>query len=213
MKNYLNITYYIKTLYDEGTLWEFKRILGAGQRTSNPNLTNQKRLKRLLISIPSIVLCYLLKTGISTDFITDIMAALSIFIGLFTNVIFVIYNRFSIIPIDTPTTNNNVKIENLKLKNFLRQFTFVTGKNLLVATVIIALLTIIILFESFFNVNIRNFELVEFPQWNCKNILTFLQLLIVVFVRFQILYLIINFFLLLLYSLGALFTFLKREMK
>jgi len=212
MKNYLNIYYYIKTLYREGTVWEFKRILGSGQHTSRPNIKKHIIIKRLAISTPAAIVCYLLKQGLSSDFVADMMAALSIFIGLFTNVIFVVYNRFAAILPTTSTTNNAVNIENTKLKNFIRQFTFVTGKNLLVATIIIFLLTLLILFDSFYSQDIADFKPVHISEWRSENILKFLRAFVIVMTRFTILYLVIDFFILLLYSLGALFAFLKREM-
>lgn len=209
MKNYLNIIYYIKILYNEGTEWEYKRILGNGQRTTNPNFFKQKIIKRALIAIPCVIIFSLLKTGFTNDFVTDVMTILSIFIGLFINVIVIVYGKYTTIPEITSTTSNNVRIETIKLKNFLNQFTFVTGKNLLISTYIILLLTVIILFKDFFSTNVFNYT---FAKPSFASAYLFFKLTLITLIRIQVIYLLIDFFLLLLYSLGALFAFMKREM-
>lgn len=105
-----------------------------------------------------------------------------------------------------------VKIEAVKVKNFIKQFTFVTGKNLLIATTIVGLMSITLVFPSHMSINVFNYKLIEsLNQISFTNSCLFLGLLLIAFMRICVLYLIIDFFILLLCSLGALFSFLKRE--
>ncbi|SDK92951.1 hypothetical protein SAMN04487898_11349 [Pedobacter sp. ok626] len=210
--NYLNIWHYIKILFNEGTKWEFTEILGNGNPTNQNDIFRRSLKKRGIMIVPSLLFCYLLKSGFSTDFIGYTMAALSIFIGLFTNLIIVVYGRYTTIPPISSTTNHLTQINILKLKNFIKQFTFVTGKNLLISTYLIALMSLVLLFKSYFSVDITEYSPIKnLSEINSSTIITFVNLFIILIVRIQIIYLIIDFFILLLYSLGALFSFLKRE--
>lgn len=210
---YLKIKHYIHVLFKEGTEWEYRELLPS---TVSPPITLKKYSwrKRLILFLPTSVIFYFLKSGFSNDFMNYVMAALAIFIGLFTNLIIVLYQRYSTIPQNNGAqqTSHLALLNNRKTKNFIRQFTFVTGKNLLIATVIIVLISIFMLFKSLAGFNLFGYEFVKhLNEINFQSFTLFIKGFLTTVIRFLIIYALIDFTILLLYSLGSLFAFLKGE--
>src|SRR5436190_282612 len=56
--------------------------------------------------------------------------------------------------------NDNDEVTRKKIKNFIQQFTFVTGKNFLVATLLIGISAFILLFHNFFSKDTSTFKIV-----------------------------------------------------
>jgi hypothetical protein len=213
--NNLKISHYIKVLFREGTEWEHKGLLPSTSSVKFSVRIYSWR-KRLILLVPSLIILYFLKDGFSNDFMNYVMTALAIFVGLFTNLIIVLYQRYSTLPKgDEPNQNSHRNIlNNEKIKNFIRQFTFVTGKNLLIATCVIILLSIFMLFKGLATLNLGHLELVRtLKDIDFASALLFLKALAAIIVRFLIVYALIDFSILLLYSLGSLFAFLKGEYK
>jgi len=209
---YLNIGHYVKVLLKEGTRWEFEKILNGGINLSEKKIRCLSWYKRSALLIPAIFLCYLLDSGLNGDCIGYAISALSIFIGLFASLIITMYDRYLQLPKLDGTETDAVRVDSIKVKNFIKQFTFVTGKDLLIATTIIGLMSLSIVFKIHMAQNVDNYHFVR--SWNhfsYKSVLLFCDLSFVIIVRVSILYLILDFFLLLLYSLGALFSFLKKD--
>ncbi|PTS93784.1 hypothetical protein DBR11_24625, partial [Pedobacter sp. HMWF019] len=151
---YLKIRHYISVLLSEGTRWEFEDILNGGVNLTDRQIKRYSWRKRYLLFVPVMILVLILKKGINSECIGYAIAALSIFIGLFASLIITMYGRYLQIPRLPPTANNDQKIEDKKVRNFIRQFTFVTGKNLLVATVIIALMSLILILPEYMSINV-----------------------------------------------------------
>ncbi len=212
---YLNISHNIRVLLREGTKWEFTGILSTGDDDEKSRKW-YPYIKRFILAFPTIIICLFLKQGFNKDFIGYVMAALAIFIGLFTNLIIVLYQRFALLPKegDPLVKSNKDALNNTKIKNFIRQFTFVTGKNLLIATIVIVLISLYLLFDSLEIFNPLNFTCINsLKDFNKENLENFLKVFFVATTRITIIYLLIDFCLLLLYVLGALFAFLKGEYK
>lgn len=208
----LEISRYTKLLLKQGTLWENGRLTNEGIQPADK--IQFFYTKRIIILLFSIVLILCLPSGFSVEFLGYLISGLSIFIGLFINIIIVLYQRFisiNISAINSPPNRNNKALSETK-KNFIRQFTFVTGKNLLISTLIIIGSAFSILFQNFFSVDISNFELIkDTSKWTIYSFYTGIYVWILFFFRLVIIYLLIDFFLLLLYSIGSLFAFLKGE--
>jgi hypothetical protein len=108
--------------------------------------------------------------------------------------------------------NRNAQAAGSIKQNFIRQFTFVTGKNLLIATIIIIGCTFSILFKNFFSLDVTDLTFITNTNQLTKNSLAlFSEASIVWIFRVLVLYLLFDFFILLMYSIGALFAFLKGE--
>jgi hypothetical protein len=208
---YLKVRHYINVLFREGTEWEYKELLPSSD-TQPISRRKYSWRKRGVLLLPSCIIFYFLKTGFSNDFMNYVIYALAIFIGLFTNLIVVLYQRYSTITpkIETEQTSHLAMLNNRKMKNFIRQFTFVTGKNLLIATAIIVLISIFMLFQSLAKFYVINYRFVEHvSEINYQSIVFFLKGCLSTTIRMIIIYALIDFTILLLYSLGSLFAFLK----
>lgn len=209
---HLKIKHYVTLLYKEGTSWEQRGLLSTEQNTSTKRIT----LKRVVFLCLCIILSCFLKTGFNDAFLGYTISGLSIFIGLFINIIIVLYQKFLVITTaaadDRP--NDNESANKNKMKDFIKQFTFVTGKNLLIATFLIILSSIYLLYKDFFSIDTSNYSIVlRIEQLTKKDVLNFFVYSILQVTRVLILYLLIDFFFLLLYSIGSLFAFLKGEYK
>jgi hypothetical protein len=212
MIEYLNIGHYVSVLLKEGTRWEFEKILTSGEKLTNRQIRRLSWCKRIVLFIPSCLCFYLLKNGLNENSIGYAISALSIFIGLFASLIITMYGRFLQMPKLDGTEIDAVRVENIKVTNFIKQFTFVTGKNLLIATTIIALMSLVLVFPTNLSNNIFDYTPVHsLTKLTWHNFLLFFNVILIIIIRGGILYLIFDFFILLLYSLGALFSFLKRE--
>lgn len=210
---YLKIKHYINVLFEEGTEWEYKELLPSTQ-TTKVSLRKYSWVKRGILLLPTCAIFYFLKSGLSNDFMNYVIYALAIFIGLFTNLIIVLYQRYSTISPKNGTDQigHLTILNNKKIKNFIRQFTFVTGKNLLIATAIIVLISIFMLFKSLATFYVADYEFVKhIGEVNFQSFVLFTKGCISTVIRLLIIYALIDFTILLLYSLGSLFAFLKGE--
>lgn len=212
--SYLKITHYLSVLLKEGRKWEFSDLLDQNSQTTDKDIKRHSRNKRLVLLLPAIFICIFLKKGIDQNAVGYAIAALSIFIGLFSSLIITMYGRFLNIPKLPENATDLQEIEDKKVKNFIRQFTFITGKNLLVATILIAVMLLILVFPSYMSIDVFSLQFISSPkQIDCDSIFLALNAFIAITLRLTVIYLAFDFFLSLLYSLGALFAFLKREYK
>lgn len=212
--SYLKITNYLRVLLKEGRKWEFSDLLDQNSPATDKQIRNYSWIKRSILLTPTILVCLFLKKGIDKDAVGYAIAALSIFIGLFSSLIITIYGRFLAIPKLGENATQPQEIEDKKIKNFIRQFTFITGKNLLVSTILIALMLLILVFPDYMSLDAYSLKFVDSTQLiDFQSSLLALNAVIAIALRIFIIYLGFAFFLSLLYSLGALFAFLKREYK
>lgn len=212
--SYLKITHYIGILLKEGRRWEFSDLLNHKTPLTDKKIKKYSWCKRLILLLPTITICLLLKNGIDQTSIGYAIAALSIFIGLFSSLIVTMYGRFLNIPKLSDNATNLQLIEDKKVKNFIRQFTFVTGKNLFVATVMITIMLLMLVFSNYMSINVFSLEpITSLDDLTYDSLLIGVNAIIAIAFRLIIVYLTFDFFLSLCYSLGALFAFLKREYK
>lgn len=213
---YLKIKDYLLIVFKEGTKWEYKEVIETKDNKTTPDMIKRFSLKKRfwLLSF-SILSVLLLNTGFNSDFIGYTIAALSIFIGLFTSLVITMYQRFFTIPSDTEKEeirSDAEKTDAIKLRNFIRQFTFVTGKNLLISTFIIFLATFSLLCDSWLQKGVFEYSpIIKCEQLSFSTISNGLLVSFLLLYRIAFIYLLFDFFILLLYSLGALFAFLKSE--
>lgn len=212
--SYLKVTDYLRILLKEGRKWEFSDLLDQKSPTTNREIKRHSWIKRSILLMPTILICIFLKKGLDQNAVGYAIAALSIFIGLFSSLIITMYSRFLTIPKLDDNATNSQELEDKKVKNFIRQFTFVTGKNLLVATILIALMLLVLVFPSYTSIDVYSLSLIEtIEDINWGSSLLAINAIVAIGLRISIIYLAFDFFLSLLYSLGALFAFLKREYK
>lgn len=212
--SYLKVTGYLRILLKEGRKWEFSDLLAQKSPTTDREIKRHSWMKRSILLMPTILICIFLKKGLDQNAVGYAIAALSIFIGLFSSLIITMYSRFLTIPKLDDNATHLQELEDKKVKNFIRQFTFITGKNLLVATILIALMLLVLVFPRYMSIDVYSLspiETIEDISWGSS--LLAINTVLAIGLRLSIIYLAFDFFLSLLYSLGALFAFLKREYK
>lgn len=120
--SYLKITHYLGVLLKEGRRWEFSDLLNSKAPLTDKKIKKYSCYKRSILLIPTVIICLFLRNGIDQTSIGYAIAALAIFIGLFSSLIVTMYGRFLNIPKLPDNATNLQLIEDKKVKNFIRQF-------------------------------------------------------------------------------------------
>ncbi len=138
------------------------------------------------------------------------ITALSIFIGLFTTVLILIFDKL----VNNQNLNNlenassELKLNLKRTKNFSRRFIFISLEALLIATCIIVLFLIPLMFQESFTINILNYEFV-LNKIDYNSFSTLIKNSIIVVTRILLVVLLYKFFKYLFMIFGALGAYLK----
>lgn len=177
----LNLIKYTQLLKTKAIEYEQKDING------NTSVGFVKKNARKIISFfVSIVLLFLLKKGFPEIFISYVSTILSIFIGLFITALIFSFDKFYIKE-DLSKANSQDKVIDIQSFNFSKQFSFLTGYNILLSILTLILLSLNTLFPELSSINIFEYELI-FENITSQVILNALQILFVYFQRFLVLY-------------------------
>src|SRR5690606_32938469 len=123
----LNLIKYTRLLKNKAIEYEQKDING---KTS---VSFRERYARKLISfIIALVLLFLLKKGFSDIFISYVSTILSIFIGLFITALIFSFDKFYTKK-DLKNANAQEKLRDTQSFNFSKQFSFLTGYNIILS--------------------------------------------------------------------------------
>jgi hypothetical protein len=133
----------------------------------------------------SAILFVFLKDGFNPDFVAYASSALSILIGLFTTSIIFILDKYQPIQSENPTSRE--KLWDKQAFNYTKQFTYITGYNIVLCVFVIVLLSFSALFKDFFSINIFEYQL-DIKQITCDFVCNFSIITIIVIQRFLVLY-------------------------
>lgn len=202
---------------------EFKyfvgKILMEGRRLQKVDIAGRMTTRRKLTQtqvagiIMAVVLYWILPQGINDNFAEYAIAFLGIFVGLFTSIIISLYDKAEGLyeNFDNKTSKEKARIE--MVRNYLVQFTGLTAYSIVLALMAVVLLLGILLFPNA-RVNINDYHWVRsWSQVNFYTTGTFVRLAIVSVFRVGLLYLLMNFFFVTLFSLSSYFSFLLSEYK
>jgi hypothetical protein len=165
--------------------------------------------------------------GISNNLSGYIITALSLYIGLFLNLIIVIFNRFyddfkEQIEASSTTETLTTFLDNInpvekarlkRLKNFYLQFTTLTTYSILISLLTTVLLAIQMI-DGFLDYDI--FKDFTFCGWGNVNILTTLNFLfasLIVAIRVTTVYFLFNFLLITTYAVASMYEYIYSEFK
>jgi|SRR5690554_1731352 len=177
----LNLIKYTKLLKKKAIEYEQKDING---KTS---VNFKDRYARKLISFGmALTLLFLIKTGFSEVFISYVATILSIFIGLFITALIFSFDKFYVKK-NLTKANAQEKVVDIQSFNFSKQFSFVTGYNIILSIATLVLLSINTLFPEISSINIFEYYL-NFNNIKINEILNFIQILFVYIQRFLVLY-------------------------
>ena len=201
----------ILLILSESYKWRNRQLL-QNENIPEPKLTflNIVKSNLLLFTISSLGSFFLYKF-INDHFAGYVISALSIFVGLFTSILIMIFDKFlaqkkSFEDLKYPNADENVN--QLKLKNFSRQFVFVTLESLLIALSLIALLLIPLLLKENYLNDITDYEFSKFSNYNLLTLKCFLINSISLLSRLLIILLLYKFIKYLFFIFGALGAFL-----
>ncbi len=197
-----NLLYYVINLIDEGHKWQYQ------------NATNSNKAP-LLYFTPLQFIAILLSfffvisapSGISHNTIDTLLSSLSIMTGFFLALVVFIYDKYMMLNHDAQTDNE--KIDECKNQNYLLQFNALTSYAIFISLIVTSILIGILLFGS--EINLSNYTFVS--SWLEIDFKLTIKLSIVVIIRVLLIYFLLDFFILSLYSVCSLFQFLNINMK
>lgn len=177
----LNLIKYTKLLKKKAIEYEQKDING---KTSVG--FRERYARKLISSIVALILIVLLKTGFSDTFISYVSTILSIFIGLFITALIFSFDKFYVKK-DLTKANAQEKLMDVQSFNFSKQFSYVTGYNIILSIFTLVLLSINTLFPEISSINIFQYEL-NFSEIKTEYICNFIQISFIYVQRFLVLY-------------------------
>ncbi|AFL98169.1 hypothetical protein ACQ1Q1_08295 [Ornithobacterium rhinotracheale] len=204
---YKSVKYYIGRLISDGQKWQNMNINGKEVKP----ICYFSKIQFILIFISISMVFFVTKNGFNKDFIGYIIASLSIFIGLFLTLVLTIFDKFQKINFEQINLSDKDKIILIQRKNFFKQFTALTSYSILLSTLCIFLLSLSLLMDIL-KVNIYNFKIIKsIEDINCKNFLNGVGLFFIVVYRISVLYFLLDFFLMILYVLSSIYTYITLE--
>lgn len=171
--------------------------------------------KKIICSLISVITIFFLKSGFSEMFINYAGTILSILIGLFITALIFSFDKFyslekkkryNVYPTKKDTSkqytieeeekesiSSTEKLLDIQAYNYTKQFSYITGYNIILCIYVLLLLTINSLFEESMSINIfQNTLILDYKQIRLEDILLFLQSTFVLVQRFFVLYWILN---------------------
>ena len=127
--------------------------------------------------------------------------------GFFLALVVFIYDKYMMLNHDAQTDNE--KIDECKNQNYLLQFNALTSYAIFISLIVTSILIGILLFGS--EINLSNYTFVS--SWLEIDFKLTIKLSIVVIIRVLLIYFLLDFFILSLYSVCSLFQFLNINMK
>ncbi|WP_159018252.1 hypothetical protein [Algibacter sp. L3A6] len=177
----LNLIKYTKLLRKKAVEYEQKDING------NASIGFREKYARKLISfLVPVVLLLFLKKGFPEIFISYVSTILSIFIGLFITALIFSFDKFYKKK-DLSKASSQEKLIDVQSFNFSKQFSFITGYNIVLSILTLVLLSLNTLFPEISSINAFDYEL-NFEEIQIQEIFNFIQILVVYALRFLVLY-------------------------
>lgn len=192
----LKLRTYLKELRQEAHRLERTDI---NNRVDDSFLGRNRR--RIICMLPSLLLVICLKTGFNDLFVNYASTALSILIGLFTTAIIFILDKYR--PADTQNQNSRQKLQDTQAFNYTKQFSYITGYNIVLCVFTLVLLSLSALFPNIFGINIFEYEFI-FKEISCIHIYNLIIALLIVIQRLMILYWLSNIIYNTLYAISSL---------
>lgn len=206
----------IKLILAESYKWRNRELIEP-RGFIEPVLTRKSFIKSNLLNFTiSLVFSFLFFQFINDDFAGYVISSLSIFVGLFTSVLILIFDKYLNQKKEFDLLENPSSILNLeqkKLRNFSTQFVFISLESLLIALTLIALLLIPLLLKERYLINITNYYFVNFEQNNFETISNFFVNIVSIISRTFIIMLLYKYIKYLFYIFGSLGAFLMGVFK
>lgn len=175
------------------------------------------RFFQIFFCLISFIIVYFANNGISKEFAGFIITALSIFIGLNINLIIMMYDKFQNIDFNTKNKTYKDKIRLLKKRNFYKQFTSLTAYSISIAILLLILLSICFTELSTTSLQQKIRYGIYFIQsdshllWSSKVFILAIKDAAIIIIRFITYYFLFDYLLIILYSIGSIYTYIYSE--
>lgn len=201
----------IALILSESYRWRNRNLIESAGFVEPRLSTNNFFKSNALIFFVSMPLSLAIYEFINEDFAGYVISSLSIFVGLFTSVLILIFDKYlSMRKIYENTVNPsaNITASQKKITNFSMQFVFISLESLLIAVTLIALLLLPLLFKDKYLENIFSYLFVKSEDWTRANITNFFVNTLACGSRIFIVMLLCKFIRYLFYIFGSLGAFL-----
>jgi hypothetical protein len=197
--------YYLKKLIQDGHKWQYTDINGKEKKPKF--FFNGVQCFCIVLSL---IALFVIKSGFNHDFAGYIIAALSLFVGLFLSLILTVFDKYQKLSADEKRSFYEETSQNQR-NNFIKQFIALTSYAILISVFCIFLLGFSLLSESL-NQNIFGFELVNsFKEVTLIKIIDCIEVLFIIIYRLITVYFILDFLLIVIYSLSSIYTYMDLE--
>jgi hypothetical protein len=195
----LDLFHYTKEVVLKGWEWQYKDVNGNGKQ---PKLFFSSFQKLAIVLSIGFIFYSKDKTAFDDNFINYLITSFSIFIGLFITILVMFFDKHSILK--KPTNNENEQVIYNQSRNFFCQFTYLTSYNIFIAVLLVSLLVLPLLFKGF-NVPISKLFQHFCSEFNKKepHILDALKLLIYALHKSLVIYFILDFLSLTVFSISS----------
>lgn len=201
-----NVKNYFFNLIREAHKWQYTNTNGIGKKPKFYFSNVQVVLIIIAIVFSSRIMKF------NNDFTGYIMATLSVFVGLFTNLIITMFDKFSNIDYKTEQLSKEEKYQLVKQKNFFIQFITLTTYSIIISLICIILVSFSLISE-FCDKNLLEFEFIfNYEEaLKVKPILLFLENSIIFIYRIITIYFLLDFILILIYAISNLYNYISVE--
>lgn len=110
---------------------------------------------------------------------------------------------------DVPSDESEVSVTDLHLWNFFYQFNALTSYAILLSVFVIILILITLIFDI--KVDLSQYHIVPYKQWDKDNIFTALNLTSIFLIRFCIVYFLIDFFIICFYAICHMYQYIRLD--
>ena len=164
----------------------------------------------IFIFLSILITILIITEGLNKDFIGYIIAALSIFIGLFVSIILSLNDRFYPLLIESLNRKltDKEKINLIRKKNYIKQFTSLTTYSILLAILCIILLSLSLVIGSF-RIHISLNTLTE--SFEIHKYYIFCKYLLIIVYRIIVLYFLFDFILITVYAITSMYNYIIVE--
>ena len=196
------LLYYIRRLIEEGHKWQYQNVTNSNVASWWPF-----SLLQCVAILISGLFVYCKTGGLSETSIDLLLSSLSIITGFLVAVSIIVFDKYRQLP--TEAKDDTEKTNLYKSHNFLIQYNALSMYAILLAFVCIIMLILCLLFGE--NVDLKDFSCVEsISEISMPETITGSS---IVLYRFLLCYFIFDFFIITIYSICSLFSFIDTQMK
>lgn len=196
-----NLLYYILNLIVEGHKWQYQNATC----TNKPPRFYFTALQWVALGL-ALMFIITKPSGLNNEIVDFLLSSLSIMTGFFLALVVVVYEKH--MGMEFHANDEDGRVKEYKLWNYLRQFSVLTSYAILISIVVITILIGSLLFGH--ETHFSDYTLAT--SIKDVDLLLTIRLIVIVIVRFLLIYFLLDFFILTVYAITSLFQFVNVKM-